>query len=750
MSATAPSSTAGFAPALLERVFPFLLAVDAGGQVLSTGPSLTKLCPAMLAGAPVDRHLGVLSPPGAVLRPGALGDEDTSLFLLATRPGGTVLRGQVVVTGEGDDACALFLGSPWVTSAEQLVELGLTFADFAVHDPAADFLMLLQAQSAALADAEVLAGRLREAMDAQRDLARAEQHLASELEAVPDLLVRLDAACRLVEVRPAPASRRPGTVDAAAAGRLLGQDACDLFPGWAASLPGAVAAALRTGTTQALSFSEETDDAVVHYEARVNASGDAEVLTLVRDVTEHRAMEDRLVHQARTDPLTLLPNRALVLQRMGAACEPASDDQHDQHDGGPVLLLVDLDDFKTVNDTLGHPVGDVLLRAVAGRLLGHVRPEDTVARVGGDEFAVLLRSGGTERGVDVAGRMLRSLRHPFAVRGTTMHVGASIGVARPAPGGDADRWMRDADLAMYDAKGAGKDRCSVFRPEQHRDLVDRMAMESELRSAVAAAMEAPRPVTGEGLHVAYQPVVDLASGAACAVEALARWDHADRGPVPPSTFVVVAEQAGLIGDLGRWVLRTACQQTAAWAGEHAELASLVVSVNLSTLQLEEEGVVDDVRGALAAAGLPAEQLMLEVTETALVDLDEAALARLTALRAMGVKVALDDFGTGYSSLSRLRWLPVDVLKVDRSFVEGAADDAGAAALVRCVVDLAQALDLTVVAEGVETAEQEEALRSMSCDRAQGYLLGRPAGPEELVAALLLRAAPTPPCAGPGR
>ncbi len=720
-------SRAAVLPAALVAAFPFHLAVDREGRIAAVGPSLQRADPRLVEGAHVADHLTVLAPIGLQLRPDAVDAHARNLVLLNGLDGRLTLRGQVSAVED----LAVFLGSPWITDPAQLAPLGLSLADFAVHDPVADFLMLLQAQTAALADAERLAGRLVEAAAAQERLIAAERRVAAELDAIPDLTLRLDATAVILEVRPA----RDGQLSVPAR-ELLGTPATELFPSWASRLPQALRRALTVGATEALAFDQQDGEGRVgHYEARLTRSGAGEVLVLVRDVTERRELEQRLLEQAFTDSLTGLANRALLGDRVVYAIDAAA--QAHAEATMPTLLLIDLDDFKTVNDTLGHPAGDRLLTEVAHRLRDHTRPEDTVARLGGDEFAVLLPAGSApELGGELAERLLTALGQPVDLDGRQVHTRASIGVATAVAGLDSSGLLRNADLAMYAAKRAGKHRWSAFHPDMREQMLDHLALETDLRAALAhvagtagsqgAGASTAGVPDGGLLDLHFQPVVDLRTGTTVGVEALLRWVHPLRGPVSPSQFIPLAEESGLIGELGSWVLHRACHQAATWQRRRPEEAPLSISVNLSVRQLEQPGLCAEVRAALAASGLSPTSLVLEVTETALSDDTDNVLRTMRELRALGVRLALDDFGTGYSSLSRLRELPVDILKIDRAFISEVCNGGADTALARAIIELGRALRLTVVAEGIENAEQVDRLQELDCQFGQGFHLGRPA------------------------
>ncbi|MGK5169062.1 putative bifunctional diguanylate cyclase/phosphodiesterase [Geodermatophilus sp. CPCC 205761] len=454
------------------------------------------------------------------------------------------------------------------------------------------------------------------------------------------------------------------------------------------------------------------------------------------DITDRKRAEQALAHQATHDTLTGLANRALFADRVDQALRRRAR-------GGPsgAVVFIDLDGFKAVNDSLGHQAGDALLITVADRLRSAVRAGDTVARLGGDEFAVLVEQAddGTDEVGATAARVLDVLGRPMHLAGQRVAISGSVGIAVAHDGATAESLVRDADIAMYAAKVAGRGRSVVFDPAMRAAALERRRLEQELTGALAA----------DQFRLVYQPVVDLADERVVGFEALLRWESPTLGAVAPNDFVPVAEELGLIGDIGAWVLREACRTAAAWRREHAGAADTTMAVNVSAVQLASADLLDHVRAALAASGLPAEALVLEVTETALVDDPERAAESLVALRELGVRMALDDFGTGYSSLGYLRQFTVDVLKVDRSFVATIADDGEVPAIVRGLIDLGRALDLEVVAEGVETAAQRDLLAAGRCDRAQGYLFARPleATDAEL---LLLGQRPGTPATGRAR
>jgi diguanylate cyclase (GGDEF)-like protein/PAS domain S-box-containing protein len=466
---------------------------------------------------------------------------------------------------------------------------------------------------------------------------------------------------------------------------------------------------------------------------------------IVQDITDRKGLEARLAHQAMHDPLTDLPNRALLLDRVAHALARAG-----RRPGNVVMLLVDLDGFRRVNEALGQAAGDHLLVTAASRLRHATRGADTVARVGVDEFAVLLEDVGSAEDVRrVTDRVRRALARPIPVEGTPVVLRASVGVAPAGETAAPEALLRDAAVAVARAKQLGGDRTVHFAGDLERVGAHHLALEADLRAAIEGAAGADPAGPGPcPFHLLYQPIVALDGGAAAGagrpegVEALVRWQHPGRGLVSPADFIPLAEETGLVVPLGRWVLREAVRQAARWRADlGAAAAADYVSVNVSAQQLRDDHFVAEVRDALAEEGLPPECLLLEITETALVHDTPATVARLAALKALGVRLAVDDFGTGYSSLGYLQRFPVDVLKIDRVFVDGLQRGGSDAALARTVVALGGSLGLRTVAEGVETAEQAAALRAMGCTYAQGFLFARPLTAAAVEARLRGAAAP---------
>ncbi|MBC9880016.1 EAL domain-containing protein [Bradyrhizobium sp. INPA01-394B] len=437
-----------------------------------------------------------------------------------------------------------------------------------------------------------------------------------------------------------------------------------------------------------------------------DTSGEPRYLVhVIDDVTERRRADEKIAHMAHYDALTDLPNRVLFREQIEHELEKVA--------GGAqfALLYIDVDEFKGINDSLGHHVGDELLKAIAGRIRACLRPGDLIARLGGDEFAVI--QSGIESSTDVLAfvtQIHEAIRRPYHCLGHQLSTDASIGIAMaPQDGTDLDQLVKNADLAMYGAKSQGRRTYRFFVPEMDASAKARLSLEQDLRQAL---------VTG-GFEIHYQPLVNLQTGAVSGCEALLRWRHPERGMVSPAEFIPIAEDTGLINELGEWVLRTACNEAATWPA-HVRLA-----VNVSPVQLKCDTLALRIAGALAASGLEPRRLELEITEAVLIRDDEAALSILHQLRSIGVRIALDDFGTGYSSLSYLKRFPFDKIKIDRCFVADIADASGAPVIVQAVVNIAAASNMTTVAEGVETEAQREMLRALGCTEMQGYLFSKP-------------------------
>ena len=444
-----------------------------------------------------------------------------------------------------------------------------------------------------------------------------------------------------------------------------------------------------------------------------------------REITDKKIAEQRIQHLATHDVLTGLPNRAMFSHLLGAAIMTAK--RYERH---AAVLFIDLDRFKFINDTLGHAAGDTLLKTVSNRFRKVLRKSDVVARLGGDEFVVLLHEiNEAKQACTVARKLLTAAIKPVKLLDRECRVTASIGIALyPRDGEDEQSLMKNADIAMYHAKEEGKNNFQFYAGDIRSQSLERLTLENKLRTALDR----------RELFLHYQAKRDLASGAITGVEALLRWNNPELGQLAPMQFIPVAEETGLIVPIGRWVLRTACEQNMAW--QRMGLPPVRMAINLSVRQFSDERLLHDIAAVLAETGMPAQQLELEITESIVVQNPEPALKLLTAIKRMGVRLAIDDFGTGYSSLGQLKHFPIDTLKVDRSFIRDIATNPGDKAITDAIIAMGKTLGLTVVAEGVETEEQETFLREHACDEMQGYLFSRPVPAEEFAALLKSNAA----------
>ena len=456
------------------------------------------------------------------------------------------------------------------------------------------------------------------------------------------------------------------------------------------------------------------------------------VVAIVRDITERKQVEERIFHMAHHDELTGLPNRNLMHDRIGQAIDEAA-----RHENAVALAFIDLDGFKLVNDGLGHQAGDELLQVVSKRMKGCLRRNDTLARFGGDEFVILLPGQG--RDPQVLAPLLEKIRvavtEPVQVAGQVVQVSCSMGVVTyPRDGLDANALLMNADAAMYRAKDLGSNNFQFYTREMNASVEEKLVLLDGLRNAVHATLDG---ATGRahGTHgqfrLLYQPKVDLKDGTVFGVEALIRWQHPEHGMVPPQRFIALAEESGLIVEIGDWVVREACRQARAWVD--AGLPPVTMSVNVSARQFEEARLVERVAAALEDSGLAPELLELEVTESLIMRDLQKSVATMRELKNMGVSLSIDDFGTGYSSLSSLKTFPISRLKIDKSFVSELADNPDDQAIAMAVISLGHKLNLRVIAEGVETEQQRAFLRANECDEMQGYLFSRPVPPDEIEA-----------------
>ena len=541
---------------------------------------------------------------------------------------------------------------------------------------------------------------------AEERLRSSESELRALFEAMDDVVFEIDAQGRYLSIAPTnPALLyRPRE-------ELLGKTLHDVLPARTAEeLLGHIRRSVESRETVKVEYSLPLDGRKAWFEGTITPLSRESVVFVGRDITEHKALEERLAHQALHDPLTDLPNRILFTDRLRQALARAKRRQQPL-----AVMFMDLDNFKVINDSLGHEMGDKLLVIASKRIRSVLRPEDTVARLGGDEFVFLLEDTDLNGAIHVTERILEKLRRPFSLSGRELFVTASIGITvGDGNGKRAANLLRDADLAMYRAKHSGKARYAIFEEAMNTRALERLEVEHGLRRAIER----------NEFVVQYQPHVSLATGKVVGFEALVRWEHPERGLLSPNEFVPLAEETGLIVPIGEAVLEEACRQAKEWQ-ELRPSDPPAVCVNLSARQFWEPGLADTVGRSLSETELDPHHLFLEITESTAMSDAPATAATLQELQDLGVCAIIDDFGTGYSSLSYLERFPVDYVKIDRSFVGGLGKEPGAAVLASGVISLAHALGLKAIAEGVETEEQLEQLREMGCDLAQGHLFSEP-------------------------
>ena len=566
---------------------------------------------------------------------------------------------------------------------------------------------------------------ITESRDAQEALRHSEQLLRSVLETAQDAFVAVDGTGHVLEW-----NRRAETMFGRGRGDVLGHKLTDLVvpqrlrelnPFTLAGPATATASDVLGTTLEMTALRADGSEFPTELTLWPTTSGQSERYNaFIRDITERKQLQNELHALAFSDALTGLANRALFCDRLDVALAergPAT--------GSVVVLFLDIDDFKNINDSLGHPAGDRLLSITSDRLRACARNGDTVARFAGDEFAILLpQVASLAHAVAVAERIGHALREPLVLEGRKTVISASIGVASSTASRTVttEDLLREADAAMYHAKRSGKNACVVYEPSMHATALARLELQAEMALAVER----------EEFFLNYQPYFDLVDGQLAGFEALIRWNHPVRGLISPAEFIPLAEGTGLIHPIGAWVLREACRQARLWQGDRPVDGAPTVNVNVSALQIQEPGLVGRVAAALRVTGLDPRQLVLEITEGVLLRRVDEIVVVLQELQVLGVRIAIDDFGTGYSSLSYLQNLPIDILKIDKSFVDHVGIDRDESSMAKVIVHIGRTLQLQVVAEGVERQEQVESLHALGCDSAQGFHLGRPMSAQDAV------------------
>jgi diguanylate cyclase (GGDEF)-like protein/PAS domain S-box-containing protein len=603
--------------------------------------------------------------------------------------------------------CLYFIGSPWLHANTELKQFGLKLNDFALHDPAADFLLLFKSNKAALDDTTQLAMKLRE----EKEWAQV------TLGSIGDGVIATSIEGRVTYMNQV-AEQMVGLSQYKAKGQLLEQVLKLVDEISQHSHADFLRQALKDKRSVAMpspAMLLQTNGAPCVIEGMLTPiqggqAGTIGMVIVFHDISDRQHLIRQLEFQSTHDHLTHLPNRLLLCDRIVQAIAQAR-----RHIEQVALLFLDLDRFKTINDSLGHQVGDQLLKLVAERLSSVIRETDTVCRLGGDEFVLLVAEIEQHEFISqVAEKVLNVLRAPFHVSGYVLSISASIGISLyPDDAADVDVLLKHADLAMYQAKSRGRNNFQFFDATMDLRAARRLSLESSLRAALER----------EELQLYYQPKLDLISHRVVGFEALIRWHSHEHGAVPPDRFIPIAEETGLIMPIGEWVIDETCRQIAQWRAEGYD--DMPVAINISLIQLTRTDLENTLVGHLHKHGIPSRLIELEFTESVLLQDFETAMDALQSLRRLGFTLTIDDFGVGYSSLNYLNRFPINVLKIDRSFVTSACEDQDAAIIVQAVVNLSHDLKLSVIAEGCETVEQLDYLKRIACDQVQGYLISRP-------------------------
>jgi diguanylate cyclase (GGDEF)-like protein/PAS domain S-box-containing protein len=695
----------GLSADLFAEAFPFHFVVNRKLNVVQAGRSLLRHCPALVIGESFSRAFRIQRPVVA-LDFSEICNSTHKLFLIGSLDVKDLFfKGQMMLDESSD--CLYFIGSPWLHANTELKQFGLKLSDFALHDPAADFLLLFKSNQAALDDTTQLATKLRE----EKEWAQV------TLGSIGDGVIATSTEGRVTYMNQV-AEQMIGLSQYKAKGQLLEQVLNLVDEISQHSHADFLRQALKDKRSVSMpnpSMLLQNNGGPYVIEGMLTPiqdgrNGTIGMVIVFHDISDRQHLMRQLEFQSTHDHLTNLPNRMLLCDRIAQAIAQAR-----RHIEQVALLFLDLDRFKTINDSLGHQVGDQLLKLVAERLSSVIRETDTVCRLGGDEFVLLIAEIEQHEFISqVAEKVLNVLRSPFHVSGYVLSISASIGISLyPDDAAEVDVLLKHADLAMYQAKSRGRNNFQFFDASMDHRAARRLSLENSLRVALER----------EELQLYYQPKLDLASHRVVGFEALIRWHSHEHGTVPPDRFIPIAEETGLIVPIGEWVIDEACRQIAQWQAEGYD--DMPIAINISLIQLTRVDLENTLVERLHKHGIPPRLIELEFTESVLLQDFETAMDALQALRRLGFTLTIDDFGVGYSSLNYLNQFPIDVLKIDRSFVSGVCEDQDAAAIVRAVVNLSHDLKLSVVAEGCETTEQLDYLKRIACDQVQGYLISRP-------------------------
>ncbi|MDX2366884.1 MAG: EAL domain-containing protein [Colwellia sp.] len=687
----------------LNVLFPFHFSFDQSLRIRQCGISLLKIEPKLVVGASLLEFFKIKNPrismeyDEILRRAGALHN-----WLLNDSLN---MRGQIMSVK--DNNFLVFIGSPSITSAKQLNDLGLTANDFAQHDTTLDHLFMLQAQATSLSDSTRMVASLQRSAEEKTKLETLQADLSFELNIAYDLKVRFKGSGTILDIKASPAL--PITIDSQ---QFIGENVYSEIPYLGESLRDAITGMADNDEMIPFRFAVSSGRRARYFEARLARTPNQVYLLLANDVTEQHNLKLQLERRANFDSLTKLPNRSYFFERVSSII------RRTEHE--PLLytlMSIDLDNFKSINDSYGHSAGDFTLETISRLLLKNTRLEDVAARLGGDEFAIFTSGNmSKEEMLNIAKRICKAANELISFQNNEFRCGCSIGIAFSEKADlSLDLFRNQADLAMYHAKDMGKGTVAIYQEgmyEEHQKTLS-------LRDALSKA------INDDQLTLAYQPVVDNKTGDIAGFEALARWHQPGEGDIPPDRFIQIAEDSGLMVTLGRTILRRAISTWAQLMKNNSNVNHWTLALNISAYQLYDHSLVRDLTQYLKQYDIDTSQIVLEITETALIrDIDQA-ISLIVDLKNMGYTIALDDFGTGFSSLNYLDQLPLNVLKIDRSFVMKIESEQDRAPLVESIIGIAKVMKLDVIAEGVETSIQQQLLSDMGCNFSQGYYYSKP-------------------------
>ncbi len=691
---------------LVELAFPFHFGFDHAQKITRVGKSLAKVQPELRVGSHLSEQLQFDGAAEAAHWDDVPAESPDRPLVVRLKVAGMLLRGQLCRLQHE----ILFLANPWQLTIDSLKRWKLTCADFALHDPAIDNLFAQKIQSVQLDDLQRMIQSLEADAHDRKRWEDAEKAIESDLSAAADIRIRFSRDGMILEVRSVLEDFLPEP-----ACRLVGKHMSTVIAEFDELMTQARTWFRQQTQPFRLDYQHLSPMAEYYFEGRLTSTSQGDYFLLARDVSQRKELARRLQHRSTHDGLTELPNRELFAHRLGRALA---------EDSLSAVMLLDLDDFKAVNDSLGHVAGDELLQIVATRVGALMRPEaDVAARLGGDEFGVLVTGlASPESALAIGERLLRRVCAPITLSNQcVIDLTGSVGIAVSNYSRNPSVLFRSADLAMHEAKNSRKNSVVVFQPKLYEAFAERLRLKREIESGLVRREFVPF----------YQPIVEFNTGAIHGWEALARWEHPERGLLPPSVFIELAEQSGMVIELGDQILERSCLAGRSLAARTGSLQNM--HVNLSPVQIQRSDVVQLIKRVLEDTSVPRQSLTLEITETTLFSDIMHAEKVLREIKDLGVRIALDDFGVGYSSLRYLERFPIDVLKLDRSFVSRVSDPTCRGyRLLRPIIQLGMALDLQIVAEGIETVEQGERMRDLGCHQAQGYYYGPPMPLDDVV------------------